>query len=240
MKKSHIFLLFNFLCTALVLTSCSRSGTRVWDDTKSCGRHVKRGLCSLGGKQGDSREVRCREDFMCQNDGYYGYGSSDEFIPLSDIDSDNQIAMVDFGARQPKETPGDPGSTIPGIEAFRDPSTMSQVSDIFMNIKYPFDSSLIKGQGNLGIVASVSAYMKKNTNTYIFVEGHADERGAEAYNLALGARRANSLRNALIKEGVNPDHVFTISYGKERPLVFGHNENAWSQNRRSEFKVYHR
>ncbi|MEC7839262.1 MAG: OmpA family protein [Chlamydiota bacterium] len=240
MKKSRLFLLFNFLCAILTLTSCSRSGTKVWDDTKSCGRHVKRGLCSLGGKQGDSREVRCREDFMCQNDGYYGYGSGDEFIPLSDIDSDDQIAMVDFAARQPKETPGDPGSTIPGIEAFRDPSTMSSESEIFKNIKYPFDSSLIKGQENLAIVASVAAYMKKNTNTYVFVEGHADERGAEAYNLALGARRANALRNALVKEGVNPDHIFTISYGKERPLVFGHNEDAWSQNRRSEFKVYHR
>jgi peptidoglycan-associated lipoprotein len=56
--------------------------------------------------------------------------------------------------------------------------------------------------------------------------------------LALGSRRANSIRNALIKEGVNPDNVFTISYGKERPIAFENNEEGWSLNRRAEFKLY--
>lgn len=69
----------------------------------------------------------------------------------------------------------------------------------------------------------------------ILIEGHADERGTVEYNLALGERRANTARAYLIDLGIDPDRMTTISYGEERPLVDGHNEAAWSQNRRDEF-----
>ncbi|MEM1283322.1 MAG: OmpA family protein [Chlamydiota bacterium] len=239
MKKSYLFLVLNMLCACVLLCSCTRSKDEVWDDTKSCKRYMKRGLCSLGGKQGDSRQVRCRDDFVCQTDDCYGYANADDFIPLSDMDYSDEIAMADFVARQPKQSPGDPGSTVPGIEAFKDPSMNQQLSEVFQNVQFPYDSSLVKGQENLERVTTIADYMRKNPSTYIFVEGHCDERGPEAYNLSLGAKRANAVRNSLIKAGVNPDNVFTISYGKERPLVFGHNSDAWAQNRRAEFKVYH-
>lgn len=227
----------NFLLASVLLTSCCRSRDEVWDDTKSCGRHVKRGLGSLGGKHGDSRQVRSKEEFMRQDNQCYGF--NDDFIPLSDMDYSNEVAMADFVTRQPKESPGDPGSAIPGIGSFKDPSTMPKLAGIFRNLSFPYDSSLIKGQQNLTAIANIAEFMKQNPNYYIFVEGHCDERGAEAYNLALGARRANAVRNALLKEGVNPDNVFTISYGKERPMMSGHGEEFWSQNRRAEFKVFH-
>lgn len=227
----------NFLLASVLLTSCCRSRDEVWDDTKSCGRHVKRGLGSLGGKHGDSRQVRSKEEFMRQDNQCYGF--NDDFIPLSDMDYSNEVAMADFVTRQPKESPGDPGSAIPGIGSFKDPSTMPKLAGIFRNLSFPYDSSLIKGQQNLTAIANIAEFMKQNPNYYIFVEGHCDERGAEAYNLALGARRANAVRNALLKEGVNPDNVFTISYGKERPVMSGHSEEFWSQNRRAEFKVFH-
>ena len=89
-------------------------------------------------------------------------------------------------------------------------------------------------------IRAIAAYMKRNPGTYLFVEGHCDERGAEAYNLALGAKRSNSVRNLLIKEGVSPDNVFTVSYGKERPADFGHTEDSWAKNRRAEFKIYNK
>lgn len=238
MKKIRLVLVLSLLASCFMITSCGRGREEVWDDTKSCSRHIKRGFSSLGGKQGDSRQVRCREDFMSQNDNNYGYNPNDEFIPLSDMDYSSEIAMADFSARPAKESPGDPGSPIPGIEAFKDPSTMSETVSIFHNIDFPFDSSLIKGIDNLTIVSSIANYMKKHPNVYVFIEGHTDERGAEAYNLALGSRRANAVRNALVKEGVNSDNVFTISYGKERPLVYGHDEHSWGQNRRAEFKIY--
>ena len=75
---------------------------------------------------------------------------------------------------------------------------------------------------------------------YLFVEGHCDKRGPQAYNFALGANRANSVRALLVKEGVNADHIFTVSYGKERPLADGDGEEFFRVNRRGQFKVYER
>ena len=70
-------------------------------------------------------------------------------------------------------------------------------------------------------------------NTTITVEGHCDERGTREYNLALGERRANSVKNYLVALGVSASRIQTISYGKERPAVLGSNEAAWAKNRRA-------
>jgi peptidoglycan-associated lipoprotein len=67
----------------------------------------------------------------------------------------------------------------------------------------------------------------------VSVEGHCDERGTREYNLALGERRANSVKNYLVALGVDQNRIQTISYGKERPAVSGSNEEAWAQNRRA-------
>jgi peptidoglycan-associated lipoprotein len=69
------------------------------------------------------------------------------------------------------------------------------------------------------------------------VEGHADERGTREYNLALGERRANSVRDYLVALGINPARLSTVSYGEERPAVLGSSESAWAQNRRGVFAV---
>lgn len=228
----------------LFLTGCRRNSNTVWEDTRSAGRYMNRGFQTLGGKHGDSRAVRNRDEFIGGDPSFdpnvnNSYQAS-EFVPLSDDPNCNQVGMADMIAPQPRETPGDPGSSIPGIDAFQDPSTNPKLSGIFRHIHFAYNSSLIKGDENLGIIRDVSDYMRKNPHTYIFVEGHCDERGPEAYNLALGSHRANAVRNLLIKEGVNPDNIFTISYGRERPLVLGHDDESWAQNRRAEFKVYER
>jgi peptidoglycan-associated lipoprotein len=77
-----------------------------------------------------------------------------------------------------------------------------------------------------------AAWMQENGNVTVVVEGHADERGTREYNLALGERRANAVREHLISLGVSAARINTISYGKERPAVLGSNEAAWGQNRR--------
>ena len=77
------------------------------------------------------------------------------------------------------------------------------------------------------------AWLKQYSDVSIIVEGHCDERGTREYNLALGEKRAQAVKNYLIGLGINPDRVSTISYGKERPAVVGSNDGAWAQNRRS-------
>ncbi len=77
-----------------------------------------------------------------------------------------------------------------------------------------------------------AAWLKKYPSVTISTEGHADERGTREYNLALGDRRANSVKDYLTALGIAPGRVKTISYGKERPVALGSNEAAWSQNRR--------
>lgn len=76
------------------------------------------------------------------------------------------------------------------------------------------------------------AWLKKYPTYNITVEGHADERGTREYNLALGERRANAIKDYLVAGGLPAARVKTISYGKERPVALGSNEAAWSQNRR--------
>ena len=78
-----------------------------------------------------------------------------------------------------------------------------------------------------------AAWMRKNKDVTVSVEGHADERGTREYNLALGERRANSAKDYLMTYGISGNRISVISYGKERPVNNGSSPLAWSQNRRS-------
>ncbi len=82
----------------------------------------------------------------------------------------------------------------------------------------------------------VSELMNRNSKITISIEGHEDERGTREYNLALGQRRAESVANYLISNGINRNRLITKSYGEERPLSLGSNDFAWSKNRRVEIK----
>jgi peptidoglycan-associated lipoprotein len=78
-----------------------------------------------------------------------------------------------------------------------------------------------------------AAWLRQNPQRSITIEGHCDERGTREYNLALGDRRANSVKNYLVTLGIPADRIRTISYGKERPAAIGASEAAWAQNRRA-------
>ena len=78
-----------------------------------------------------------------------------------------------------------------------------------------------------------AAWLRKNSDLTIVLEGHADERGTREYNLALGERRANSAKDYLMTYGISSDRISVLSYGKERPVDSGSNTLAWSKNRRS-------
>jgi len=86
-------------------------------------------------------------------------------------------------------------------------------------------------------LANNAERLMQDPNLRLLIEGHCDERGTREYNLALGDRRANAARDFLISYGIDAHRIETISYGKERPFDSGHDESAWSKNRRAHFVI---
>jgi peptidoglycan-associated lipoprotein len=86
-----------------------------------------------------------------------------------------------------------------------------------------------------GSLQGDAQFLQQHSNIHITIEGHCDERGSTEYNLALGASRADAVKNALIQAGVGGDRIRTISYGKEKPFCTESNESCWQQNRRGHF-----
>ncbi|HKA59014.1 MAG TPA: peptidoglycan-associated lipoprotein Pal [Gemmatimonadales bacterium] len=103
-------------------------------------------------------------------------------------------------------------------------------------IHFDYDRSNIRSD-DMGVLDQKVAIMQANPDLRIRVGGHCDERGSDEYNLALGNRRAQAAKQYLVSHGVDANRIETQSWGEERPLVDGHDESAWSQNRRSEFEV---
>ena len=102
------------------------------------------------------------------------------------------------------------------------------------DIYFDYDSSALTAEAQ-SILREKSDYMRKYPNTRITIEGHCDERGTFEYNLALGDRRAESVKAYLSNLGVSAARITTISYGEEKPLDPGQNETAWQRNRRANF-----
>jgi peptidoglycan-associated lipoprotein len=121
-----------------------------------------------------------------------------------------------------KKTPGIEGEVFESI--------------LLKDIYFDFDKYAIR-PGDAEILKAIAAVLKKYPSVKIQIEGHCDERGTNEYNLALGERRANSTKDYLLSLGISKDRLSAISYGEERPLDPGHNEEAWAKNRRAHFVI---
>ena len=108
----------------------------------------------------------------------------------------------------------------------------SPLKDVF----FEYDKAAINADQRAALNDNVN-WLKANSRVKIVIEGHCDERGTAEYNLGLGDRRTKALRDYLVASGIAADRIGTISYGKERPFVIGHDENAWKMNRRGHFAV---
>ncbi|MCG6970579.1 MAG: peptidoglycan-associated lipoprotein Pal [Gammaproteobacteria bacterium] len=115
------------------------------------------------------------------------------------------------------------------MDPFEDPNNLLSQRVVY----FDFDSSAIRDDA-LPVIRAHADYLASNSQVNFTLEGHADERGTREYNLALGERRADAVRRLLIANGVSPAQVRVVSYGEERPAVLGHDESAWSMNRRAE------
>jgi peptidoglycan-associated lipoprotein len=104
------------------------------------------------------------------------------------------------------------------------------------DIFFAFDNSTIRSD-QMPALQQDFAYLKAHPQVKVTVEGYCDERGTEEYNLALGQRRAETVKQTLVAEGIAADRINTISYGKDKPFAPGHDENAWRLNRRDHFAM---
>lgn len=138
----------------------------------------------------------------------------------------------------PPTEPATNPSSQPAVEEATDstPTTPSEevapmsISDAY----FDFDSYTLSSEAK-GTLEANANELKRVTAGNITIEGHCDERGTKAYNLALGEKRANAAKEYLVALGVNASRINTVSYGKERPFDDGHDDSAWAKNRRAHF-----
>lgn len=206
-----------YFLLVLALSACNKNKGTVWDDHRSASGLAHDGNSLWG-------------------DGSLSGPSGDDFIPLQEEDLRAQLS--DGAVPQPEEIPGEEGSSLPGADQFQTPR--GHLASIFQRLHFNTDDHILRGKDQLKLVDAIANYLKSNPKTFVFVEGHCDQRGPQAYNLALGSRRANYVRTLLVERGVNPNQLHTISYGKEHLLDEHNSDEGWTKNRRAEFKLYNK
>ncbi|VWX46895.1 peptidoglycan-associated lipoprotein Pal [Novosphingobium sp. 9U] len=149
------------------------------------------------------------------------------------------LAISACKSKPPKELPPEPGAptsstdtgqlgaATPGSQADFVQIMAGQDTIYFDTDRYDIDSS------DQAALAKQAQWLARYPAKRATVEGHSDERGTREYNIALGERRANAAKNYLVSLGVDPSRLSTVSYGKERPVALGSDEQAWAQNRRA-------
>jgi len=131
----------------------------------------------------------------------------------------------------PEAAPGPGGASSGlGVGAAVPGSQQDLAQNAGDRVFFAFDRSDITPEAQQ-IIQRQAQWLQRYPNVSVTIEGHCDERGTREYNLALGARRAEAVKNVLVASGIPAARVSTISYGKERPTVLGSNEEAWAQNR---------
>ncbi|HEU5122515.1 MAG TPA: OmpA family protein [Verrucomicrobiae bacterium] len=152
-----------------------------------------------------------------------------------DLDQAGRFGMTDNNG-------GVGSNALPGggDAATFDPDQMDQDRSAFalQTVYFGYDSSSISSseQSKIEVIASA---LQADPSAKLLIEGNCDERGTEEYNRSLGERRALAAREALAALGIDPARVATRSYGEDRPADEGHDQAAWSRNRRDEFVLLH-
>jgi peptidoglycan-associated lipoprotein len=183
-------------------------------------------LASTGCKKGITKVT----PLPGENPGMVGPGDNNQ----NTLPSSQPFNTGGGGLTQMNQPGGGPTSTD------WDPSTTIQDRSALAanTVHFKFDSAVVQDSEQANITAVASA-LTADPNVKLLIEGNCDERGTEEYNRALGERRALALREALAKGGIDPSRIRTISYGKDKPVDTGHDEDAFAKNRRGDFVLCH-
>jgi peptidoglycan-associated lipoprotein len=152
-------------------------------------------------------------------------GCSQPTIP----DPDAQRDMAGGADDGMSEQDGFDDDTIGGGEFFDDEAPLTMI------IYFDFDQSELRSE-YADLLARHAAQLSNSRRTTVRLEGHADERGSREYNIGLGERRSQAVRRMLLIQGASAEQISTVSFGEERPVAFGSDEDSWQQNRRVEIK----
>ena len=145
-------------------------------------------------------------------------------------------------APQPAPAPPPPAPAPAPQPAGEDPAaaaariTASVLSEIANRVHFDFDKWDIRPEDR-AILDRKAAILGLNSAVRVKISGHADERGSDEYNLALGNRRAAAVKTYLANKGIEGGRMDVVSFGEEKPIATGHDEDSWAQNRRAEFEV---
>lgn len=146
-------------------------------------------------------------------------------------DGDKSVSATGAGAATPRTAPVTRFDTGPEPGTAEHFLVNAQERVHFDTDRYDLDAE------DRSILQRQAAWLQQFPTVDVTVEGHADERGTREYNLALGSRRANTVRDYLVSLGVSPSRIRTVSFGKERPIAPGSDQRSWNLNRRSVTKV---
>ena len=152
--------------------------------------------------------------------------------------------LVGCASKKPKEEAAKPETApVPVVEQEKAPAAVVAVDPLNdpasvlskRSVFYALDQDTVPNSYK-PMVQAHGKYLGEHADRKVRVEGYADERGSTEYNLALGQRRADGVKKMLVLSGAQSGQVDTVSYGEEKPRATGHDESAWSQNRRSDIK----
>ncbi len=256
MNRARLPLLMVFAVSLLFAAGCKPDWPACNND-KHC-RHDRDGnevnfICVDGTCRECVAHVDCPEGFECRNhtcvpepecraDGDCAGNlvcRNGECVPECTSDADCASGMVCEANRcVPDVECVTDADCDEGYECERGECVVAVVDCDFDKVHFEFDSHILTAEARR--VLSENAECLKQMDERVTLEGHCDERGTQEYNLALGERRANSVREYLISLGVPSNLLRTVSYGKERPLDRRSNETAWAKNRRVEFRTSER
>ena len=145
------------------------------------------------------------------------------------------LALLGACGHTPEPAPGPGGPPGPGgisSSRFGPGSQQDLAATAGDRVFFAYDSAEIPSEGQQ-ILQRQAEWLRRYPNVAVTIEGHCDERGTREYNLALGDRRANAAKNYLAAKGVPAARMTVISWGKEKPVALGSDEQAWAQNRRA-------
>lgn len=149
-----------------------------------------------------------------------GFGIEAEASPMMDMNQDENVFVA------------------PGAEKIQEARVIPDFKDEqqLQDIHFEYDRDKLDSQTK-NILQANADWLKQNPNARVEIQGHADERGTNNYNLGLGERRALQTKKYLVTLGIDESRLYTISYGEEKPFCFDSNENCWWENRRAHFTV---